>query len=225
MTPRIGSDFLFAPGITVSIALLDLCVSPVSVVREDGLIFFGNAVAKRIFASSMKAKGPDNVVGMNLRELDPPEFFAERVALLQRLAAEERDGVIRDIWEGEQIMTHFRLLPRQTPDEKLRMFLVVHERAAGPATTTPRPGTELHEPENQMLGPLAKLSPRELEVLALVGEGMTAAQIAARLERSEETINTHRASLLRKLNCQNAVQLGVIAYRAGLKVTDAARFA
>ena len=54
---------------------------------------------------------------------------------------------------------------------------------------------------------------------------VTVLDSAERLHRSEETINTHRASLLRKLSCQNAVQLAVLSHRAGLKFSDGERIA
>jgi DNA-binding CsgD family transcriptional regulator len=37
-------------------------------------------------------------------------------------------------------------------------------------------------------------------------------------------VNSHKAALLRKLGCQNALQLVVIAHRAGLKFDDSGHF-
>ena len=53
----------------------------------------------------------------------------------------------------------------------------------------------------------ASLSPREAEVLRLIGEGLTTQQIAALLHRSVKTIEAHRSNLQRKLDLGCALQL------------------
>jgi two-component system, LuxR family, response regulator FixJ len=53
----------------------------------------------------------------------------------------------------------------------------------------------------------ARLSEREREVLALVIEGLTAKQIARRLELSPRTVETHRAHLSEKLEVESLAQL------------------
>lgn len=216
-------EVTLVPGVVVPVAFFDRSTTAMTVLREDGLIVYRNRATAELFRPP--PEDDTQVIGKSILDMEPRSFFEERVSLMRRLVREERDGVVRDIWQGQQILTHLRLLPRQD-SQALRLFLVVHQPVGGEQAPGPAAGsTYFHDPENQDLGPLALLSPRELEVLALVGQGMTAAQIAATIHRSEETVNTHRASLLRKLNCQNAVQLALIAYRAGLKYSDAARFA
>lgn len=65
-------------------------------------------------------------------------------------------------------------------------------------------------------GRLALLTPRELEVLALIAEGLTSAQIATKLSRSRKTVEAHRLSMGAKLGVSNRVELTRIALRAGL---------
>ncbi|MGH2718541.1 MAG: LuxR C-terminal-related transcriptional regulator [Actinomycetota bacterium] len=60
------------------------------------------------------------------------------------------------------------------------------------------------------------LTPREKEVLVLLSEGLSARQMARRLDLSERTINTHVANVYRKLAVSNRVQAVRQAIRLGL---------
>ncbi|MCX5388138.1 response regulator transcription factor [Streptomyces sp. NBC_00083] len=63
---------------------------------------------------------------------------------------------------------------------------------------------------------LAMLSPREHEVLILLADGLTNADISARLHVSVGTVKDHVSSLLTKLHVDNRVQAAVLATRARL---------
>ena len=58
-------------------------------------------------------------------------------------------------------------------------------------------------------------------MLALLGQGLAAAEIAKILHRSVKTINTHRENIGKKLNIDDRVKLANIAQRAGLRLADA----
>ncbi len=62
--------------------------------------------------------------------------------------------------------------------------------------------------------PLAGLSPREREILALIGEGLTNHQIGKRLFLSEKTVKNHISRLLAKLGVERRVQAAVLATRS-----------
>jgi DNA-binding NarL/FixJ family response regulator len=62
----------------------------------------------------------------------------------------------------------------------------------------------------------ARLTSREREVLALVADGLTNAQIAAALGVGVETVRTHVATLLGKLGARDRTHAVVLGYRAGV---------
>lgn len=63
---------------------------------------------------------------------------------------------------------------------------------------------------------LAALTARELDVLRLVAEGLTNAEIAASLVISPATARTHVGRILQKLDARDRTQLAVTAFRCGL---------
>jgi DNA-binding NarL/FixJ family response regulator len=73
-------------------------------------------------------------------------------------------------------------------------------------TRGPRPATRNNP---------AQLTARELEVLALVAEGLRNADIARRLFVSEKTVGHHISAILRKLDVRTRGEAGAAAVRLG----------
>jgi DNA-binding NarL/FixJ family response regulator len=61
-----------------------------------------------------------------------------------------------------------------------------------------------------------RLTPREREVLALVGDGLSNAEIGRRLHVAEGTVKVFVSAVLRALGVQNRVQAAIVAHEAGL---------
>lgn len=64
------------------------------------------------------------------------------------------------------------------------------------------------------------LTPRELEVLSLVANGMSSKDISQRLFISPKTVENHRTSIMSKLGLSNAVDMARYAIRHGLSHLD-----
>jgi len=79
----------------------------------------------------------------------------------------------------------------------------------------------LHDPEPSHQPPpeIAALTDREREVVALIGEGMSNAEIADQLSLSPLTVKTHANHAMTKVGARDRAQLVVLAYQAGLART------
>jgi DNA-binding NarL/FixJ family response regulator len=65
-----------------------------------------------------------------------------------------------------------------------------------------------------------RLGRRERQVIQLVAEGLTTAQIAERLNLADSTVGVHRRNIMRKLNIHKVAELTKYAIRAGISSVD-----
>jgi DNA-binding NarL/FixJ family response regulator len=114
--------------------------------------------------------------------------------LLKDATPEEIVHAVRVVAAGESLLA---------PAVTTRL---VREFATRPTTGRPRPGL------------LDRLTDREREVLVLVAQGLSNAEIAGRLVVSPLTAKTHVSRILTKLGLRDRTQLVVAAYEAGLVV-------
>jgi DNA-binding NarL/FixJ family response regulator len=118
------------------------------------------------------------------------------------------------------------LLKRASPE---RLVDAVRTVAAGETLLDPAVTRELVEHFVLAAGPagfagsddarrVAVLTQREIQVLRLVAEGMSNAEIADLLVIAESTAKTHVKRILTKIDARDRAQAVVLAYRAGLMV-------
>lgn len=96
----------------------------------------------------------------------------------------------------------------------------VRKAAVGEAILHPRVAArvikEVQGARGEKVNPFTELSQRELEVLKLIADGMSNAEMAAKLVLSEKTIKGHVSNILSKLQLADRTQVAVYAWREGI---------
>jgi DNA-binding NarL/FixJ family response regulator len=124
--------------------------------------------------------------------------------LLKRTRAEELIAAVHTIAAGEALLS-----PSVT-----RLVIDRMARHAPPVSV----GDSLSEDELlSKSDPLEELTPREREVLELLAQGLSNAEIARALTVEESTVKTHVKRVLMKLGLRDRVQAVIFAYRVGLR--------
>jgi DNA-binding NarL/FixJ family response regulator len=112
---------------------------------------------------------------------------------------------------------------KDDPPEQL--IAAIHTVAAGDALLSPAVTRRVITQFTNIPRPtppreLDQLTAREAEILRLIAQGLSNAEIGKELFISETTVKTHVTHLLAKLNLRDRVQAVVLAYQAGLVTTD-----
>ena len=105
------------------------------------------------------------------------------------------------------------LLKDASADDVVRGIRIAAE---GGSPLDPRAARSLLEAKSAP-DPLAGISPREREVLALLLDGMPNKLIARRLEISEKTVKSHLTSIFRRIGVNDRVQAVLWVERLGLR--------
>jgi DNA-binding NarL/FixJ family response regulator len=112
---------------------------------------------------------------------------------------------------------------KDDPPEQL--IAAIHTVAAGDALLSPSITRRVihqftHIPRTAPPRELDELTARERDILGLIAQGLSNAEIGARLYISETTVKTHVTHILQKLNLRDRVQAVVLAYQSGLAGED-----
>jgi DNA-binding NarL/FixJ family response regulator len=215
--------------VTISVALADdqalvRMGLRVLIESEDDLTLAGEADNGRDAVSLVRRTQPD-VVLMDIRM---PEL--DGIAALRQVSADPACAGVRVImlttfeldeyvFDALQAGAAGFLIKDSEPADMLRAIRLV---AAGESLLSPSvtrrviasftSRSALRRPHPR----LAELTEREREVLSLIGEGLSNAEIADRLVVSHATARTHVSRAMTKLGARDRAQLVVIAYQSGL---------
>jgi len=183
----------------------------VLIIDEDGQVLCCNDLVNEVIGEEHAPLQSKQVT-----EFCAPGVASECAEVIRRSITEKRAINIVGMCRGVVTRSIARPLPR-APGRKRCAVKVVRPM-------NHRDVDEMNDGEGEWmmatsfdLGELAELTSREMEVLRLIGESMTTAEIADRLHRSVKTIEWHRVSLGSKLGAGNRVELARIASTAGLR--------
>lgn len=191
-------------------ALADDTNCLVLVIGVDGIVYWVNDT---VVAASGRPR--DAITNAPLADLFPKAYVHERMAILREAASTRSTIACEGLSRGLFRRTTFRpLIPQEGLVDRVLVVCRPHpqDTTTEPSTPEPKARRAMHDD----LGPLAVLTERELELLDLIGRGLSTAQIATHLGRSAKTVEWHRVSLGEKLNATNRVELARIALNAGL---------
>jgi DNA-binding CsgD family transcriptional regulator len=184
---------------------------------------------------------PTQIIGKNLSNTHGQAVAAEWTSFYQRVVERQKPVLVRTIMNGIQYLTWLHPIGKDTPDPERSAEEILESGVGGDVplperviSVTRAVGGE-PKPEDWAtsrsfdfvetnivdLGPLDALTPRELEVLSLLGSGLSAKEAARVLHRSVKTIINHRTAIGQKLQLDDRVKLAEIANRAGLRMADA----
>jgi DNA-binding NarL/FixJ family response regulator len=188
----------------------------------DGIEVVGEAIDGADAVRAFERERPDVVV-MDVRMPTMDGLEATR-----RITASDRDAKIlilttfdldEYVYEALRAGASGFLLKDRPPEE---LVVAVRTVAAGEALLSPSVTRRLiaefaarPEPAPPPDG-LDELTERERDVLLLLAQGASNAEIATRLFVAETTVKTHVAHILRKLGIRDRAQAVVLAYESGL---------
>lgn len=218
-TPRSDArSFLPADNPMLAALLTDPAVA-VSLVAADGTMLYCNPQWDRLMSAAHPGHGVQ-MTGLTLADIFPTPQAREFADLMHRSLEGKQPLVVRKLCGGRMFRSWlYPLEPTgKAPfDRPMVLFSIRAELIEEPPTDCLPQGAAAVEFRSGGMGPLEVLSPRELEVLSLLAEGLTIREIAGKLHRSEKTIDKHRTSIHSKLGVHDRVALCDIARRAGLR--------
>ncbi|GAB6079738.1 response regulator [Hydrogenophilus thermoluteolus] len=154
----------------------------------------GKAVLNALQEEAVRAKVIVLTVSENAEDLADVMAAGAQGYLLKNIDASHFIDALRRVASGETIIS---------PEMTVRLVSAMRAKETPPSNT----------PSDALL---ARLTPREREILAALAVGASNKEIARQFDLSESTVKVHVQNILRKLECQSRVQAAVIAVEAGL---------
>lgn len=176
---------------------------------RDLRVLFATPVAVRLLLDDPNREPSGETLG----ELVPAAVLSPIRAIVEQVVADGRPRALRGFWGDARLRSTFV----RNEDDRIEGDVIVVSRpdpiGMPGATET---GDDLVDLPFAYFRELSGLSTRQLEVLSLMGLGLSRDEIAKRTYRSPKTIDTHQATLRRKLNASSRVELSMLAQRLGL---------
>jgi DNA-binding NarL/FixJ family response regulator len=188
---------------------------------DNGRAAVDEALRRRVDVALLDIRMPE-LDGLGALEELRRQAPATRVVVLTSYGAEP--NVLRALQHGAAGF----LLKNCTPDELIRAVRAAHSGDAFLSPGVTRLLLDMVTPDvtrqrREAAGRLAALTPREAQVLGLVAEGLSNAEIGRQVRMSEATIKTYVSRILAKLDCANRVQAALLVRDAGSSASWPAR--
>jgi two-component system, NarL family, response regulator LiaR len=185
---------------------------------QDGIEVVGDAADGDEGVDAATQLRPDVILmDLVMRRLDG----VSAMRLLRERLPETRVIVLTSFLDDDKLLPALRagaagyLLKNAEPQEVVRAVRTAH---AGQAVLDPVVAARLVETlaSDDRGDPIDRLTPREREVLVLIGRGFPNKRIALELGLAEKTVKTHVGHVLAKLGVSDRTQAAIAAVRAGL---------
>lgn len=186
----------------------------VSITDTQGRLIFVNNTSLVLFSGS-----PDvDYHNKTIADFHSPEFVEERLQLISRVINENKPLRIKHILMGRPLESTIWPFRDHRPPFN-RVIVVTRERGASVPLEIP---SQIEEVQTSYidLGPLNVLSKRELEVMILLGHGLSVPRAAAVLRRSAKTIERHKESISDKLSLKGQAEIVQVVTSMGLDLSD-----
>jgi PAS domain S-box-containing protein len=206
--------------------LIEAAPDAIVIVDAAGTIELINGEAERLFGYDR-----DELLGRPLEILVPERFRPQHESELARYFTAPRArpmGIGLDLWarrrDGTQVPVEISLTPIET-DEGVFVSAAIRDVTSGIALAQrimhllgPLDGdaTKLLGDEGSSRPDVPHLTARELELVALAAQGLSARDMSEQLNLSESTVKSHFTSVYRKLGVSDRAAAVAQAIRRGL---------
>lgn len=190
------------------------------IATEPNMIVVGEAV-DGFEAVDLIKKASCDIILMDL--VMPRKDGLEAIAEIMKINPDARILVITSFAEDDKVFKAIKLgalgylLKDSSPEELLEAIQQVHQGESSLHPTIARKLIrEINRPPDDLPPTKDPLTPREIDVLKLVAQGLTNQEIADQLYISEWTVRTHVRNIMGKLHLANRTQAALYALREGL---------